>query len=99
MQILEWSKADFSEGLSIKAMSENESVKEIQITLAKESVLNEHKAPSKISVQVLSGRIEFGVEGEVFELKALDCIFVDAGVLHHLKGIENSILRLSIYKK
>lgn len=99
MQILEWSKVDFSQGLSIKPMAENESVKEISITLAKDSVLSEHKAPSKISVQVLSGEIEFGVGEEVFLLKALDCIYLDAGIMHCLKGLQNSIVRLSLYKK
>lgn len=99
MEILQWNKADFSKGLNIEVMSENESAKEIKITLAQGSSLDEHKAPSKISVQVLRGEIEFGVEGEIYHLKALDCIYLDSGVLHHLKGLQDSIVRLSLYKQ
>lgn len=98
MQILDWSNVDFNKGLSIKPMNENESVKEISITLPKDAVLKEHKAPCKISVQVLSGEIEFGVGEEVFILKALSNIYLDEGVLHHLRGLKDSIVRLSLYK-
>lgn len=39
-------------------------VKKIQILLAKDSVMKEHKAPFAIHVQVLSGKIWFEVEKE-----------------------------------
>ncbi|RDU69487.1 cupin [Helicobacter cholecystus] len=98
MQVLDWSKVDFTQGVKITPMKENQSVKEILITLPKEGVLSEHKAPYNIGVQVLSGEIEFGVQGEVLVLKALENIYLDTGVLHHLKGLKDSIVRLSLYK-
>lgn len=98
MQILDWKDVDFTQGMSIKPMHENESVKEILITLPKDEILSEHKAPSKISVQVLNGEIEFGVGEEVFILKTLENIYLDAGVVHYLKGLKDSIIRLSLYK-
>ena len=60
--------------------------------------MKEHKAPGAIMVQVLSGKIEFGVGDENVILGALDMITLEPNVLHALTALENSIVRLSLSK-
>ncbi|ELG8507135.1 cupin domain-containing protein [Campylobacter jejuni] len=99
MKITQWNKADFSpKEVKINVLIDDEHSKEIQILLAKDSVMKEHKAPFAIRVQVLSGKIWFEVEKEKFELNALDMISLEANVAHSLGGLENSIIRLSLNK-
>lgn len=97
MQVKKWNEADFSTERNIEVMFEYGGSKEIKITLAKGGKLEDHKAPKQIGVQVLSGKIKFGVEGEYFEMDAMDSIFLEQGVVHSLEGLENSIVRLSLY--
>ncbi|EKS3202356.1 cupin domain-containing protein [Campylobacter jejuni] len=99
MKIIQWNRAEFnSKEVKINVLIDNEKGKEIQILLAKDSVMKEHKAPFAIHVQVLSGKIWFEVEKEKFELNALDMISLKANVAHSLGGLENSIIRLSLNK-
>ncbi|EPM6894666.1 cupin domain-containing protein, partial [Campylobacter jejuni] len=54
MKITQWNKADFSpKEVKINVLIDDEHSKEIQILLAKDSVMKEHKAPFAIRVQVL----------------------------------------------
>lgn len=97
MQVKKWNEADFSVERKIEVMFEYEGSKEIKITLAKGGKLEDHKAPKQIGVQVLSGKIKFGVGGEFFEMEEMDSIFLEQGVIHSLEGLGNSIVRLSLY--
>ncbi len=99
MQVLSWLKdTDFTKGLKIDKMFENNKGKEIRITMPKDVVMKEHKAPGKISVQVLQGQIWFEVQGDRHIFEQGDMITLDALVPHSLGGIENSIIRLSLSK-
>lgn len=99
MQIIKWSRAEFNlKEVKINVLIDNESGKEIQILMAKDSVMREHKVPFAIHVQVLSGKIWFEVENKKLELNALDMISLEANVPHSLGGIEDSIIRLSLNK-
>ncbi|ENT9902025.1 cupin domain-containing protein [Campylobacter coli] len=99
MKITQWNKADFSpKEVKINVLIDDEHSKEIQILLAKDSVMKEHKAPFAICVQVLSGKIWFEVENEKFEFNTLDMISLEANVPHSLGGLEDSVIRLSLNK-
>lgn len=99
MQIMKWSRAEFSpKEVKINVLIDNENGKEIQILMAKDSTMKEHKAPFAIHVQVLSGKIWFEVENKKLELNALDMISLAPNVPHSLAGIEDSIIRLSLSK-
>ncbi|EAH8735885.1 cupin domain-containing protein [Campylobacter jejuni] len=94
MKIIQWNGAEFSpKEVKINVLIDNEKGKEIQILLAKDSVMKEHKAPFAIH-----GKIWFEVEKEKFELNVLDMIGLEANVAHSLGGLENSIIRLSLNK-
>lgn len=99
MRITKWSEVEFSpKEVKINVLIDDEKGKEIQILLAKDSVMKEHKAPFAIHVQVLSGKIWFEAKNEKFELNALDMISLEANVSHSLGGLEDSIVRLSLSK-
>ncbi|TEY01530.1 cupin domain-containing protein [Campylobacter sp. US33a] len=99
MKITNWSKAEFSPNeVKINVLIDNKSGKEIQILLAKGSIMKEHKAPFSIHVQVLSGKIIFEVENQKLELNTLDMISLNANVPHSLSALEDSIIRLSLNK-
>lgn len=97
MQVKKWKQADFATYRNIEVMFEYEGSKEIKITLAKGSKLEDHQAPKQICVQVLSGAIKFGVGGEYFEMGELESIFLEQGVVHSLEALQDSIVRLSLY--
>ncbi|PZT48164.1 cupin [Helicobacter valdiviensis] len=98
MKITNWNEIDFApKEVKINVLVENENTKEIQILLAKDSKMSEHKAPFAICVQVLKGKILFKVKEE-YELNALCMISLEANVEHSLYALEDSIVRLSLAK-
>lgn len=100
MQVISWSKSDFApQAVQITPIVENESAKEIKITMVKDAQMPNHKAPFDISVQVLRGEIDFEVAGELLRLKELDMICLKANEPHSLRALQDSIVRLSLSKK
>ncbi len=87
------------EKLHIEALSENSSNKEIRICMPKGAIMDKHKAPGAISVQVLEGKIIFEAENEKIEMLKGALISLEAQVLHRLDALENSVIRLSLSKK
>ncbi|WQW13009.1 cupin domain-containing protein [Helicobacter pylori] len=85
--------------LHIEALSENSSNKEMRICMPKGAVMDKHKAPGAISVQVLEGKIIFEVGDEKIEMPKGALISLEAQVLHRLDALENSVIRLSLSKK
>ncbi len=97
MNIINWNHTDFS-SFKTAILHENDSSKEIQITMPKDSEMKEHFAPFAISVQVLCGKIWFKIQDEEYTLNSLDMITVDPKIKHSLGAFENSIIRLSLSK-
>ncbi|MCE3037047.1 cupin domain-containing protein [Helicobacter anatolicus] len=97
MQIIHWNHDNF-EKFGTKILHENQSAKEIQITMPKDCVMKEHSAPFDISVQVLKGKIWFKIDQEEVVLNALDMVTLDAKIVHSLGAYEDSIVRLSLSK-
>ncbi|WP_430803614.1 MULTISPECIES: cupin domain-containing protein [unclassified Campylobacter] len=97
MEKLVWKDEKFN-GVTVTKMHEMNGTKEIRINLEKGAVMKEHQAPGAISVQILKGQIEFGVNQESIELNELDMITLDANVPHSLTALQNSIVRLSLSK-
>ncbi|GAA8480029.1 cupin domain-containing protein [Helicobacter pylori] len=87
------------EKLHIETLSENSSNKEIRICMPKGAILDKHKAPGAISVQVLEGKIIFEAENEKIEMPKGALISLESQVLHRLDALENSVIRLSLSKK
>lgn len=72
--------------------------KEVRIVFKEGQEMKEHKAPYPIVVSVVEGLIDFGVEAERFILEKGMLITLEANILHDLKALQNSIVRLSLSK-
>ncbi|WP_229238142.1 cupin domain-containing protein [Campylobacter volucris] len=96
-QVVSWDEG-FKEGINISKKIENEYTKEICINISKGSFMKDHKAPFAITIQVLKGLIDFKVAKEQITLKELDSISLKANEMHNLFALENSIVRLTLYK-
>ena len=83
---------------SISMLLETEFSKEIQIVFENQQIMKDHKAPFPITVQVLQGSINFGVNGEIKELQTGDLIYLDANIVHNLTALSQSVVRLTISK-
>lgn len=97
MQVVSWKNDNFESGkVLVHVLAQNSNAKEIQILMAQNSTMKEHKAPFDISVQVLRGELEFTVANETVTLKELDMISLKANEAHSLHALKDSIVRLSL---
>lgn len=82
----------------MKALVDTDFSKEIRICMAKDTELKEHSSPKPIAVQVVEGKIIFGVNGEEHTMAAGSFITFEGNIKHHLKALEDSTIRLTIFK-
>lgn len=74
-----------------------DTIRVVLVTMLKDGGLQEHSAPGPITVQVLSGSIEFSVEGEESTtMREGDLISLAPGVRHAVRGIEDGAFLLTI---
>lgn len=83
---------------AISMMLETSATKEIRIAMRVDQHMKEHKAPFPIVVEVISGKIDFGVGTEKTVLTQGQMIGLEANIPHDLKAIEESVVRLSLSK-
>ncbi len=82
----------------IKALLDSDFGKEIRIAFKKDQVMKEHKTKFPITVMTLQGSIEFSIGDESTILNQGDVIAVEGSVMHELKALEESVVRLSLHK-
>jgi len=83
---------------NIKVMFESSFSKEIRILLKENQIMKEHKTPYPIVVEVFDGTLDFGVNGEVHNLKKGDILTLEGSVPHDLKAQSDCIVRLTLSK-
>lgn len=83
---------------AIKVLFNNAAVKEIRIVFKKGQEMMEHKTSYPIVVEIVDGRIDFGVSGTMHRLDKGMLIALDADVPHNLVALSDSIVRLSLNK-
>lgn len=76
----------------------NDYTKEIRIVFREGQSMKAHKTSFPITVMIVSGEIDFGVEGQRMIFGAGDVIAVEPNVVHDLHALEDSIVRLSLHK-
>jgi len=82
----------------IKVLFETSFTKEIRIAMQQGTEMKKHKTSFPIVIEIVDGKIDFGVEEKTFNLVKGDLIALDGGVPHNLKAIEDSIVRLTLTK-
>jgi len=83
---------------AIKVLFETSFTKEIRIVMKEGQVMKEHQTAFPIVVEIIAGKINFGVEGNVHNLKKGGLLALEGGVPHDLKAMEDSIVRLTLSK-
>jgi len=86
------------ESVVISPMLDSDFGKEIRITFQEGQIMKEHKTKFPIAVMTLRGSIEFGVGEETFLLNEGDVITLEGNVMHELKALKESVVRLSLHK-
>ncbi|WP_236633045.1 cupin domain-containing protein [Campylobacter armoricus] len=97
-KVISWEQ-EIQNGINVFKKIENNYTKEICISMSKDSFMKDHKAPFDIVIQILKGSINFGVSNQQILLKTLDSISLKANETHNLLALEDSIIRLTLYKQ
>jgi len=82
----------------INVLFETQFTKEIRIVMKKGHVMNQHQTPFAIVVEIVDGKINFGVQEEVLNLERGALLALEGNVPHDLKATEDSIVRLTLTK-
>lgn len=81
-----------------KLLLENDSFKVVRLVLPPGKTIPEHKAPKEITVQCLSGIVDFTFKGHTNRMTSGTLIHLEPGVLHALTAIEASVMLITMAK-
>ena len=81
------------------AIAKTEDMEIIRMFLPQGKKIPEHSVTGEITVQCLSGRLDFIVEGDARELRAADWLYLSANQKHSLCAFEDSVILVTIYLK
>jgi quercetin dioxygenase-like cupin family protein len=90
---------EFSESKPmIKVLFETDFTKEIRIAMKKGVSMKKHQTSFPIVVELVDGKVDFGVNEELLNLKKGDILALVGGVPHDLLAQEDAIVRLTLTK-
>ena len=81
------------------AVVKTETMEVIRMFLPKGKTIPAHSVAGEITVQCISGKLEFSVEGKPAELHAADWLFLSGNQEHALHALEDSVLLVTILLK
>lgn len=83
-------------GAKTTALAKTKAFEAIRLVVPAGRDIAPHEVPGPITLQCLEGRILLELPDTSVELSAGQWIYLDGGVRHALKGLENSSLLLTI---
>jgi quercetin dioxygenase-like cupin family protein len=81
---------------STSAIIKTDQFEAIRLVVRAGSTIPEHDVSGSITLHCLEGRVELRLESSVIELGPHQWVYLDGGAPHSLKGIEDSLLLLTI---
>ena len=81
---------------AITVLYKSSATKEVRIAFKAGQKMAKHQTPYPISVAMIEGELDFGVDGTVHHLTKGDILFLEGGIPHDLAAIEESIVRLTL---
>lgn len=85
--------------VAITVLFETETTKEIRIAFKKGQLMKKHQTSFPISVELVEGELDFGVNDTVHALVKGDLLALDGGVPHDLAAKTDCIVRLTLSKQ
>ncbi|MEE9348678.1 MAG: cupin [Flavobacteriaceae bacterium] len=85
--------------VAISVLFETETTKEIRILFKKGQVMKKHQTSFPITVTMVKGNLDFGVNNKIHTLVKGDIVSLDASMPHDLKANKKSIVRLTLSKQ
>ena len=84
--------------VSISVLMETETTKEIRILFKTGQIMKKHQTAFPITVAMIKGELDFGVNDAILNLAEGDLITLEGGVPHDLKAKTDCIVRLTLSK-
>lgn len=79
------------------ALVKNEAFEAIRVAVPKgHEVCHNHQVEGPITVQCLEGEIAFTADGDTRAVRAGQWLFLPGGVPHTIKGVEDSLMLLTV---
>ena len=85
-------------GPAISVLFQTNATKEVRIAFKQGQRMEEHQTPYPITVAMVEGELDFGVNGEILHLKKGDMLNLDGGVPHDLLAKSDCLVRLTLSK-
>jgi quercetin dioxygenase-like cupin family protein len=81
---------------AITVLYKSPTTKEVRIAFKANQKMKEHQTPYPISVEMVDGDLDFGVEGTIHSLTKGDMLYLDGAIPHDLHAKTNAIVRLTL---